>query len=131
MKSDLSNSAVLEHVNFTVSDPLKTAELLCGLFHWKIRWQGKSIHDGFSVHVGGEGSYLALYNSSRSKDTDASPYFSYGGLNHIAVAVEDLDATESRVVAAGFTPHNYAEYEPGRRFYFNDSDDIEYEIVSY
>lgn len=35
------------------------------------------------------------------------------------------------MVAAGFTPFNHGDYEPGRRFYFLDGDGIEYEIVSY
>ncbi|GAA6200903.1 hypothetical protein NBRC116599_21280 [Aquicoccus sp. SU-CL01552] len=54
-----------------------------------------------------------------------------GGLNHVGVVVEDLDATEARVKAAGFVPHNYGDYEPGRRFYFRDSDGIEFEVVHY
>ncbi len=52
-------------------------------------------------------------------------------LNHIGVEVDDLDATEARVVAAGLTPFSHADYEPGRRFYFLDPDGIEYEVVSY
>jgi hypothetical protein len=45
--------------------------------------------------------------------------------------VEDLDLIEKRVIAAGFAPYNHGDYEPGKRFYFNDHDDIEYEVVSY
>jgi glyoxylase I family protein len=52
-------------------------------------------------------------------------------LNHIGVEVDDLDATEARVIAAGLTPFNHGDYEPGRRFYFFDPDGIEYEVVSY
>jgi hypothetical protein len=37
-------------------------------------------------------------------------------LNHIGVEVDDLDATEARVVAAGLKPFSHADYEPGRRF---------------
>ena len=54
--------AVLEHVNITVPDAVATADLLCELFDWKIRWQGSAIHGGMSVHVGNESSYLALYS---------------------------------------------------------------------
>ena len=46
----------LEHVNVTVSDPRKTADRLCELFGWKIRWQGSAIHGGYTVHVGAEDS---------------------------------------------------------------------------
>jgi len=42
-----------------------------------------------------------------------------------------LEAVEARVKAEGFVPHNHADYEPGRRFYFDGPDGIEYEVVSY
>ncbi|MEZ5340555.1 MAG: hypothetical protein R2706_03650 [Acidimicrobiales bacterium] len=38
---------------------------------------------------------------------------------------------EARVIAAGFEPYNHGDYEPGRRFYFDDADAIEFEVVSY
>ena len=43
--------------------------------------------------------------------------------------MRDLVARESRAKKAGFTPRDYAEYEPGSRFYFHDFDGIEYEVV--
>ena len=52
-------------------------------------------------------------------------------LNHIGVEVDDLDAVEARVVAAGLRPFSHDDYVPGRRFYFLDPDGIEYEVVSY
>ena len=52
-------------------------------------------------------------------------------LNHVGIQVEDLDAVEERVVAAGLVPFSHGDYEPGRRFYFMDWDGIEFEIVSY
>ena len=33
------SDAVLEHVNITVTNPDKTASMLCQLFDWHIRWQ--------------------------------------------------------------------------------------------
>lgn len=120
----------LEHVNITVRDPQATAELYCNLFDWKIRWQGDSIHNGTSLHVGGENSYVALY--SKGDFTPAPDSYSHvGGINHIAVVVEDLDGVEARVKAAGLIPNNHADYEPGRRFYFDDADGVEVEVVSY
>ena len=123
--------AFLEHVNLTVPDPEATAARLQRLFGWKTRWQGASIYGGRSVHVGTEDQYLALY---RGPDTQKGPADSYGmagGLNHVAVVVADLDATEARVRAEGIETHSHADYEPGRRFYFRDPDGVEYEIVSY
>lgn len=125
------NSAVLEHVNVTVSDPVKTAALLCELFDWQIRWSGDSINGGKTIHVGSDGSYVALYSPSGKTKESGSSYKNLGGLNHIAVVVKDLKAVEKRVKSAGFTPVNHADYEPGHRFYFRDRDNIEYEVVSY
>ena len=45
--------------------------------------------------------------------------------------IDDLDAVELRVKAAGLTPFSQSDYAPGRRFYFLDPDGIEYEVVSY
>jgi len=53
------------------------------------------------------------------------------GLNHIAILVDDLSSVERRVRKHGFKPHHHGDYEPGYRFYFNDDDGVEYEVVSY
>lgn len=123
--------SVLEHVNVTVSDPKGTAELLCKLFDWKVRWHGPSSLGGYTYHVGEEASYLALYAPERNTGERLAPGGVRGGLNHIAVVVDDLDGVEARILAAGFETVNHGDYEPGRRFYFYDGDGIEYEIVSY
>ncbi len=124
-------SAILEHVNVTVSDPAKTADVLCKLFDWHIRWQGDAINGGYTIHVGSKDSYIALYLPKGELGAPADSYQTLNGLNHIAVVVEDLDTTEERVKAAGFTTSNHGDYEPGRRFYFHDHDDVEYEVVCY
>lgn len=123
--------AMLEHVNITVSDPEKTAARLCDLFGWKIRWQGSAKNNGRTVHVGNDDSYVAVYSMGAAKNTAATSYVTVGGLNHIGVVVDNLDEVEAKVVAAGFEPHSHADYEPGRRFYFDDEDGIEFEVVSY
>lgn len=124
-------AAQLEHVNLTVTNALATADRLCDLFGWKIRWQGNSIHEGYTVHVGSENSYLALYTRKQLSETAGNTYVTRGGLNHIAIVVDDLDATEQKVLDAGYKTTSHADYEPGRRFYFEDEDNIEFEIVSY
>ena len=68
--------------------------------------------------------------ASRAPRQDES-YRTIGGLNHIAVFTDDIDAVETRVKAAGFTPVNHANYAPGRRFYFHDHDGIEWEVASH
>lgn len=121
----------LEHVNLTVRDPKATAALLSELFDWQVRWEGDSIYGGYSVHVGEAESYLALYAPPKEIEDAESSYYRAGGLNHIGIVVRDLDAVEARVKAAGFEPNSHADYEPGKRFYFDGPDGVEYEVVSY
>lgn len=119
----------IEHVNMTVTDPDRAARLMETLFDWRVRWRGPAMSGGYTVHVGSDAQYLALYTPRGSYVADPSgkgrPF------NHIGVEVEDLDATEAKVEAAGLMPFNHGDYEPGRRFYFLDPDGIEYEVVSY
>lgn len=125
------SSAVLEHVNISVTDPEKTAALMCELFNWSIRWKGPSKLSGFTIHVGSEDSYLALYTPNRDTKGAGFDGATVGNLNHVGVVVSNLDAVEKKVMAAGYKTHNHGDYEPGRRFYFNDDDGVEYEVVSY
>ena len=122
---------VLEHANITVTDTHATAAWMQAVFGWHIRWEGDSIHDGYSLHIGGAQSYLALYSPPAEIAPSGNTYRTRGGLNHLAVVVDDLDAVEERVKAAGFSPNSHGDYEPGRRFYFHDADNIEYEVVQY
>ena len=132
--SQTPSKAVLEHANITVADARATAEKLCELFDWTIRWDGEVLNGlGRSVHVGGEDYYLALYAPAEPKGTTDGRYqmATIGSLNHIGVVVEDLDAMEERVKAHGYETKLHADYEPGRRFYFDFEDNLEIEIVSY
>jgi catechol 2,3-dioxygenase-like lactoylglutathione lyase family enzyme len=126
-----TTTGILEHANLTVSDPERTAAMLADLFDWHIRWKGGSIHGGHTVHVGTDFSYLALYTMPEAEPDTVDSYRRVAGLNHVALVVEDLEALEQRVIDAGFQPTNHADYEPGRRFYFRDHDNVEYEVVSY
>jgi catechol 2,3-dioxygenase-like lactoylglutathione lyase family enzyme len=120
----------IEHVNVTVTDPERTSALMQRLFDWHIRWRGPAQNGGHTIHVGTSEHYLALY--AKPNPANTAEVFPKGKpLNHIGVEVDDLDATEARVVAAGLKPFSHADYDPGRRFYFLDLDGIEYEVVSY
>jgi predicted enzyme related to lactoylglutathione lyase len=121
----------LEHVNVTVADPDATARVLCDLFGWTVRWAGPSLGTGRSVHVGDDGSYVALFSYGAPDAPSQESFRTRGAMNHIGVVVEDIDATEARVKRAGFVPGNHADYEPGRRFYFVESNGVEIEVVSY
>lgn len=123
--------ASLEHLNVTVKDPHATAKVLHDLFGWHVRWEGEAISGGYTVHVGSDDTYLALYTPNKKLKDNGHTYTQSGGLNHIGVVVDDLDAVEEQVKVAGFKPVNHADYEPGRRFYFYDHNNLEIEVVSY
>ncbi|MBL4838905.1 MAG: VOC family protein [Kordiimonadaceae bacterium] len=124
-------TGLLEHVNFTVSNSEKTAGILCSLFGWKIRWSGPALGGGTTFHVGTDDSYVALYTPLTTVVSSTPTYGFQGGLNHIGIVVADLDAAEARVKEAGYKPHNHSDYEPGKRFYFDDNNGVEFEVVSY
>jgi len=120
----------LEHANITVSDPQRSAALLRDLFGWHIRWEGPSMAAGHTIHIGTDDAYIALYTNPEVQAAD--PKFNKGEpLNHIGVTVDDLDAVEAKVLAAGLEPFSHSDYAPGRRFYFFDWNGIEWEVVSY
>ena len=122
--------ARLEHVNVSVSDADRTAALLERLFGWQVRWSGPARDGGRAVHIGTEDQYLALYTEPGGNGAPRE-WAKGAPLNHVALVVDDLDASEARVIEAGLIPFSHGDYEPGRRFYFLDPDNIEFEVVSY
>lgn len=126
------SEALFEHVNMTVSDPQKTADLLTKLFGWRVRWSGPSKGGGLTVHVGTDTQYVALYTLPGATQTEPEGSYTHvGAVNHLGVLVDDLDAAEARVLDVGIKTHSHQVYDPGARFYFHDADGIEYEVVSY
>ncbi|MBF9044542.1 VOC family protein [Rhodobacterales bacterium HKCCE4037] len=123
--------AQLEHLNITVADPAATADMLTEIFGWRIRWQGDAKGAGFTIHVGTEDTYVALYNPRKDLTEAGDSYTRVVGLNHMAVVVDDLDAIEAKVKERGYEPHSHADYEPGRRFYFHEENGLEIEVVQY
>jgi len=124
------NQINLEHLNLTVTDPDATADLLCKLFGWQIRWAGEAMDGGYTVHVGSQDTYLALYTNSDVQGRTGNGSH-IGNLNHFAVQVDKLSEIEQRVVANHLQPFSFQNYPPGERFYFMLPDDIEVEVVSY
>lgn len=121
-------TATLEHVNISVTDGERTADLIARLTGWYKRWEGPSLDNGRSIHLGDERAYLAIHTSPRIEGNFKKSV----PMNHIGIAVDDLGAAEALVTGAGLTPFNHGQYEPGpRSFYFFDWDGIEWEIVSY
>lgn len=124
-------SAKIEHANVTVSDPHQTARMLIDIFDWRIRWEGPGMQTGYTVHVGSDDSYVALFSYGDTVPSSEISYKRQGGLNHIGIVVDDIGATEAKVKEAGYTPGNHGDYEPGKRFYFHEENGIEIEVVSY
>jgi catechol 2,3-dioxygenase-like lactoylglutathione lyase family enzyme len=123
--------ALFEHVNVTVSDPKKTAAMLVDLFGWHVRWEGPSKYDGYTVHVGTDDEYIALYALLKQERPKQESYYRTGAVNHFGILVDDLDAAEQRILKAGIKTHSHQTYDPGSRFYFHDHDGIEWEVISY
>ena len=117
----------LEHANISVTDPERSAKLLVNLLGWHERWRGPSQKHGWTIHLGNESSYLALYTG----DHVHGDYEKGQPLNHLAFTVDDLAAAEKVVTEAGLKPFGHDDYDPGERFYFYDWDGIEFEVVSY
>ena len=123
-------AAFLEHANITVADPDELASLLCSIFSWQVRWRGKAKNNGYTVHVGNESSYLALYKPT-SFSAVAGDYQTKANVNHIGIVVQHLDDTEKKVLEMNLHTFNHGDYEPGKRFYFMAQEHIEVEVVSY
>lgn len=121
---------ILEHANVTVRNAEESAAFLSRIFGWHVRWEGPSLLGGRTVHVGTDTSYVALYTPPDHPEGRADAD-RVGGLQHLGILVDDLDPVEARVRAEGIEPHTFMTYDPGRRFYFDDHDGIEYEVVAY
>lgn len=121
-------AARLEHINISVSDPDRTAALLARLCGWHERWRGPSQLGGWTIHLGSDHDYIALY---QSVEPLPGPFSKGQPLQHIGLVVDDLASAEQVLIEAGLKPFNHMDYEPGRRFYAFDWDGIEWELVSY
>lgn len=130
MTPSVPRPARIEHVNITVPDSEHAAGVFEQIFGWHVRWRGKAMSGGHTVHVGSGDHYLALYSPPAGKECPSR--FDKGvPLNHIGIEVDDIVAIETLVRQAGYQPFGHDDYEPGRRFYFFDESNIEFEVVSY
>ena len=123
-----SASARLEHVNISSTNCDRLADFLARLTGWTRRWEGPAMENGRTIHLGTEHAYVAIYRNAAV----AGGFGQGAPMNHIGIAVADIDRAERLVEEAGLIPFNQGQYEPGpRSFYFRDWDGIEFEIVAY
>ena len=122
--------ACLEHTNLTTNEPDKLADLFCDLFDWHIRWSGPSLGDGYTVHVGTDKRYLALYRP-KAPILGGRVTNRINNLNHIGLRVKDAKSLEERVVELGFETYSHVDYGDCKSFYFMADPALEIEIVEY
>ena len=106
----------LEHVNVTSPYPQKTANWMQKVFDWSIRWEGETQDNGCSIHIGDTDSYIAIYKPGLKIAPYQRSYAMSGHVNHVGIAVEDLDEIEQRVRSVGFEPHCMQNMNPGVYF---------------
>jgi catechol 2,3-dioxygenase-like lactoylglutathione lyase family enzyme len=122
----------LEHANITVENIDTSFQFYSAVFGFEKRWEGEATGEVGPIralHVGNEHTYLALFEAERKGRSPAD--YGIAGVNHIGFEVEVLEIYRKRLEGLGIEVHLEADYEPGRRIYFYDSDGIEIELVEY
>lgn len=75
--------AILEHVNYTTKNPQKTAAWMQKVFGWTITWEGTTLNDGYTIHIGGDAFYIALNAPAEAPLASSDPHSVQNGLNHL------------------------------------------------
>ena len=120
----------LEHVNLSVKDVDRSAAFYSDLLGLHTRWKGTFDDGRKAAHVGDDHFYLALFEAPAAGSVNHD--YLRPGINHFGFVVDDLDAVRDRLEQlAASDVTDTSDYEPGRRLYFRDPDDIEVELVSY
>lgn len=122
----------MEHANLSVRQVDETVRFLKAAFpEFEIRREG--LNNGRRwVHIGTADTYLAL-NEARAEPKESwVPYSGKPGVNHLGFEVDDVDALQQRLTAAGFRDSTYPNSHPHRqRVYFYDADGNDWEFVEY
>ncbi len=122
----------LEHANMVVRNIDDTVRFLtAALPEFRIRHEGLSEGQRW-MHIGTDDTYIALNESSDEPAEKRVPYDGKPGINHLGYEVDDVDALQERLVAAGFRDSTYPNNHPHRkRVYFHDADGNDWEFVQY
>lgn len=121
----------LEHANLSVADVEATTRFLITAFpEFRLRGEGHDSQGRPWRHVGTNDFYVAL--QAVPQRSGREPYGNATGLNHLGWEVEDVDALEARMRAAGYRPNLRDDTHPARkRTYFLDADGYDWEFVEY
>ena len=125
----------IEHLNITVPDiDAALAFLVIVAPDFNVRKDVKSPERHRWVHVGNKQSYFALQEphlDSLVPQSFQTTYKNYG-LNHIGLVVDDLEATEERLIEQGYSRGIFAPEETYRkRAYFFDKAGFEWELTEF
>lgn len=128
----------VEHANISVSNLDRAVNFFSTAlpdFTIRKRW---TIDDDEWAHVGTDSSYVALVmplHSAAPRPDGIRKGMSGFGFNHVGFVVEDVDATQQRLLDAGFKGgYNGGEIieHPSRKsVYFLDTDGNEFEFMQY
>lgn len=123
----------LEHANITVPD-IDAAISFLQLVDPDFRvWNDAGVGHDRWVHIGCGDTYLALQAPNATGPTGAELVaYRDRGVNHLGLAIKDVDAAAARLQAAGYHESYREERHPARiRRYFSDSAGLEWELVEY
>jgi catechol 2,3-dioxygenase-like lactoylglutathione lyase family enzyme len=123
----------LEHANVCVRDldaMIRFLETAFPEFH--DRGEGTSSDGTRWVHVGTDETYIALGQSRVEPEERWTPYQGVPGVNHLAYEVDDIQALQKRMTAAGYRDSTVPNAHPFRkRVYFYDPEGNDWEFVQY
>jgi len=122
----------MEHANLHVRHFDEAVRFLQTAFpDFKVR--SESVRDDVRwMHIGTDETYIALNETRQERDPGSKPYNGNPGVNHLGYEVDDVDALQERLAAAGFEDSTYPNSHPHRkRVYFIDADGNDWEFVEY
>jgi catechol 2,3-dioxygenase-like lactoylglutathione lyase family enzyme len=122
----------MEHANLHVRHFEDAVRFLKTAFpDFEVR--SESVRDGLRwMHIGTDETYIALNETSFDGSAGKKPYDRKPGINHLGYEVDDVDALQRRLSAAGFRDSTYPNNHPHRkRVYFYDADGNDWEFVQY
>lgn len=123
----------LEHANLCVHEIDGVIRFLLTAFPaFRIRHDMTEPDGSRWVHVGTDGTYIALTQANPDAERRGTPYKGRPGLNHVAFEVDDVAPIRERLAAAGYRDSTFPNAHPFRkRIYFYDPEGNDWEFVQY